>query len=79
MAFINNATEIEIMNAAQAKELGRIVTESTLDFLASKHNTTAAVIADLVRAGHANVTKQFHALMATGLNEAINHFYSQPQ
>lgn len=59
------------MNTAQAKEIGRIVTESTLDFLASKHNTTAAVIADLVRVGHANVSAQFAELMKLGLAEAI--------
>lgn len=61
------------MNAAQAKEIGKLVTESTLDFLASKHNTTAHVIADLVRAGHENISAQFYKLMQLGLQEAIVH------
>ena len=61
------------MNAIQAKEIGKLVTESTLDFLASKHNTTAQVIADLVRAGHENVGRQFFQLMETGMREAVAH------
>ena len=61
------------MNAAQVKEVAKIVTESTLDFLASKHNTTAQVIADLVRAGHENVSRQFFKLMEVGLREAVAH------
>lgn len=61
------------MNAAQVKEVAKIVTESTLDFLASKHNTTAQVIADLVRAGQENVSKQFFKLMEVGMNEAMAH------
>jgi hypothetical protein len=67
------------MNAEQAKIIGRTVTEATLDFLASKHETTARVIADLIAAGHANMTAQFHALMATGMHEAITHFYATAQ
>lgn len=61
------------MNAEQAKLIARLVTESTLDFLASKHNTTARVIADLVAAGHANVSAQFFKLTEIGLREAISH------
>jgi len=61
------------MNAAQVKEVGKVVTESTLDFLASKHNTTAQIIADLVRAGHENISRQFYQLMETGLREAVAH------
>jgi hypothetical protein len=62
------------MNAEQAKLIGKAVTESVLDFLASKHGTTARVIADLVAAGHATITAQFHQLLSVGLREAIEHF-----
>lgn len=61
------------MNAAQVKEVAKVVTESTLDFLAAKHNTTAQVIADLVRAGHENVSAQFFKLMEVGMYQAAAH------
>jgi hypothetical protein len=61
------------MNAAQVKEIAKVVTESTLDFLAAKHNTTAQVIADLIGAGHENVSAQFFKLMEIGLNQACAH------
>jgi len=61
------------MNAAQVKIIANIVTESALDMLASKHNTTAQVIADLVRCGHENMNKQFLKLVQLGLQEAIVH------
>ena len=62
------------MNAEQAKLIGKMVTESVLDFLASKHNTTANVIADMVRCGHENVSRQFFQLIETGMTEAIAHY-----
>jgi hypothetical protein len=61
------------MNAAQVKIIANIVTESALDFLAAKNNTTAIVIADLIRAGHENMNKQFMNLMQIGLQKAIIH------
>ena len=61
------------MNAEQANLIGKMVTESALDFLASKYNTTAQVIADLVKARHENVSRQFFKLIELGLNEAIAH------
>lgn len=70
-AQLGATTKGNEMNADQAKIIGKLVTESTLDFLASKHNTTAEVIADLVRAGHENISKQFHKLMQLGLQQAI--------
>lgn len=61
------------MNTIQAKTIATLVTESALDFLASKHNTTAGVIADLIRAGHENMNRQFLKLVQIGVREGILH------
>lgn len=65
------------MNEAQAKIAGLTVLESTLEFLATKHNTTPQVIADQIRAGHVNLTEQFATLIALGIKEAANHYASK--
>lgn len=59
------------MNQQVINAIAKVNVESALDFLASKHDTTANVIADLIKAGHENMTAQFIKLMEIGLKETF--------
>ena len=62
------------MNAAQIKIVGQMVTESVLDFLAARYNTTAKLIAEAIALGHEKLTAEFCALVKTGMEESFSHF-----
>ena len=59
------------MNQEVINAIAKVNVENALDFLASKHDTTAQNIATLISAGHENLTNQFIKLMKVGIKETF--------
>lgn len=59
------------MNQEVINAIAKVNVESALDFLASKHDTTAQNIATLISAGHENLISQFVKLIDIGLKETF--------
>lgn len=59
------------MNQAVINEVAKLNVESALDFLASKYDTTAQLIADCIALGQEKLVAEFLKLIEVGLNETF--------
>jgi len=58
------------MNAQQTKIIGKLVADSAMEFLASKHGLSVGEIAGLLLGGHRQLCEQFAKLAEVGTKEA---------